>query len=222
MHPPRSKKRDLWPLNIENDGRTIRQRSHDSMARTLPGFQKGEAMKMMTTVLAFAALTSAALAAEIKYPLTGSNTKVEWTGTKSDGKHNGGFKKLKGSAIVDDDDGLSFDVEIDCGSLYSDNEKLTGHLKSPDFFSVKEHPTAKFKSTKVEKGEKGSTVTGDLTLLGKTKEISFPAEIDNKGKLSLKADFKIDRTDFGMTYGKGKVDEQVSLRIRVDAKNAKK
>ncbi len=178
-------------------------------------------MKLTTTIVAFSFLTSAALAAEIKYPLTGTNTKVEWTGTKSDGKHDGGFKKLKGTAVVDDE-ALSFDVEIDCASLYSDNEKLTGHLKSPDFFSVKEHKTAKFKSTAVEKGEKGYTVTGDLTLLGKTKEISFPAEVDTNGKVSLKADFKIDRTEFGMTYGKGKVDEQVALRIRVDAKNVKK
>lgn len=178
-------------------------------------------MKLLTMSLAFAVLAAPALAAEIKYPLTGTNTKVEWTGTKSDGKHDGGFKKLKGTAVVDDES-LSFDVEIDCASLYSDNDKLTGHLKSPDFFSIKEHPTAKFKSTSVEKGDSGYTVTGNLTLLGKTKEISFPAEIDTKGKVSLKADFKIDRTEFGMTYGKGKVDEQVALRIRVDAKNVKK
>jgi polyisoprenoid-binding protein YceI len=178
-------------------------------------------MKLMTTVLALAGLASTALSAEMKYSLTGSNTKVEWTGTKADGKHDGGFKKLKGSATVDADAVASIDVEIDCGSLYSDNEKLTGHLKSPDFFSVKEHPTARFKSTSVEKGTKGYTVTGDLTLLGKTKEISFPAELDTKGKFVLRADFKIDRTEFGMNYGKGKVDDQVALRIRVNAKTAK-
>ena len=33
--------------------------------------------------------------------------------------------------------------------------KLTGHLKSPDFFSVKDHPTAKFVSTKIDKGANG-------------------------------------------------------------------
>jgi polyisoprenoid-binding protein YceI len=179
-------------------------------------------MRLMATLAAFALLTSTTFAAEAKYSLTGDNTKIEWTGTKSDGKHTGGFKKVTGTVTGGKATDLKLDLEIDCTSLYSDNEKLTGHLKSPDFFSVKEHPTAKFVSKSIEKGKKGYTVTGDLTLLGKTKEISFPAEINTDGKLTWKADFKIKRSEFGMTYGKGKVDDDVAIKVDINAKGEKK
>lgn len=178
-------------------------------------------MKLMTTVVALAIFSSAAIGAETKYALTGTNTSIEWTGTKPVGKHNGGFKKLKGAAIVGDDGLTEVSVDIDCDSLHSDDGKLTKHLKSADFFSVKEHKNATFKSTKIEKAGKGYTVTGDMTLLGNTKEINFPAEITTDGKLVLKAEFKINRTDFGMTFGKGMVDDMVTIRVKVDAKPPK-
>lgn len=95
---------------------------------------------------------------------------------------------------------------------------LTGHLKAGDFFGVKDHPTAKFVTTKIEKGDKGHTVTGKFTLLGKEKEISFPAEIKAGETFELKAEFKIDRTDYGMTYGEGKVDKEVAIKVDVKAK----
>ena len=40
---------------------------------------------------------------------------------------------------------------------------------------MKDNPKATFKSTKIEKTDKGYTITGDLTMLGKTKSVSFPA-----------------------------------------------
>ena len=95
---------------------------------------------------------------------------------------------------------------------------LTGHLKSPDFFGVKDHPKAKFKSTKVEKADDGYKVTGDLTLLGKKKTVIFPAEISEGDSLTLKAKFEINRQDFGMSYGKGKVNDEVEIRLDLNAK----
>src|SRR4029078_11462537 len=114
---------------------------------------------------------------------------------------------------------LKIEADIETDSLYSDNEKLTAHLKNPDFFGVKDNPKATFKTTKVEKADKGYTITGDLTLLGKTKPVTFPATISEKdGTLSLDADFSIDRTDWGMNFGQGKVDNKVGLKIAVAAK----
>ena len=164
------------------------------------------------------AVSSVCNAKDVTFKLTGENTKIEWTGSKADGKHDGGFKKLSGTATKSSRGGLSFEVEIDCGSLYSDNEMLTGHLKSPDFFGVKDHPKAKFKSTKVEKTDDGHKVTGDLTLLGKKKTVSFPAEISEGDALTLKAKFEINRQDFGMAYGKGKVNDEVEIRLDLNAK----
>jgi polyisoprenoid-binding protein YceI len=166
--------------------------------------------------LAIAVLTSVPMMAAEKYTLTGENTKIEFVGTKKDGKHTGGFKTVTGT--VTKDGGWKIDVTIDTDSLYSDNTMLTGHLKAGDFFNVKDHPKASFTTTKIEKGDKGYTVTGKLKLLGTEKEISFPATITTGDTFTLKAEFKINRTDFGMTYGKGKVDEEVQLMVDVTAK----
>ena len=114
---------------------------------------------------------------------------------------------------------LTVEIDIETDSLYSDDPKLTGHLKTADFFDVKNHPKATFKSTKIEKADKGYTVTGELTMLGKTKAVSFPATIaaTNAG-LSVSASFAIDRTEWGMNYGKGKIEDKVTIGIAVTAK----
>ena len=161
------------------------------------------------------------VAAETKFSLTGENTKITFVGTKPGGRHEGGFKKVSGTATVTDGNPatLQIQAEIDTDSLYSDNEKLTGHLKSPDFFGVKDHPKATFKTTKVEKTAKGYNVTGELTMLGRTKAVSMPATVTAAGDtLTLTSEFKINRNDWGMTYGKGKVDDIVSLKVVVNAK----
>ncbi len=171
--------------------------------------------RFLSAVAAALLAMSPAVAAD-KYKLDGENTTIEFTGTKKDGKHTGGFKKLEGT--VTNDGGWKIDVTIDTTSLHSDNAMLTNHLKNGDFFGVKDHPTAKFVTTKIEKGDKGFTVTGKFTLLGKEKEISFPAEIKTGETFELKAEFKIDRTDYGMTYGQGKVDNEVAIKVEVKAK----
>ncbi len=175
-------------------------------------------MRWMMTTVCFAVIASVSFAADVEYTLTKDNTKVEWSGTKTGGKHDGGFEKVSGKATLTEKAGLKIVVDIDCTSLYSDDKKLTGHLKSPDFFAVKDHPKAKFVSTSVKKADKGFVVTGDLTLLGKKQEVSFPAEIVTGDTLTIKGSFEIDRKDFGMTYGKGKIDDKVSIRVKVDAK----
>ena len=173
---------------------------------------------LAAVVLAGLFTSVSARAAEFKYVLDKDNTKIEWTGTKPDGKHSGGFGAVSGLATLADGAGLKLEVNIDTTSLTSDNAMLTGHLKSPDFFAVKDHPKAKFVSTNVAKDDKGYTVTGDLTLLGKTKSISFPAELTAGDELVIKAKFTIDRTAFGMNFGKGKIDDNVEIRISVTAK----
>lgn len=168
--------------------------------------------------VALCALTASA--ADVKYALTGDNTKLTFVGKKPDGKHEGAFPKLSGSATVPDGDltKLSVTIDIDTEALTSDNAGLTKHLQNADFFDVKNHPKASFKSTKIEKTEKGYTVTGDLTLLGKTKSVTFPATIAAGDSLTVTASFAIDRTQWGMSYGKGKIDNDVTIGIAVTAK----
>jgi polyisoprenoid-binding protein YceI len=176
----------------------------------------------MKTLFSLAlALAVATTLCAADYKLDGSNTTINWKGTKKEGEHTGSFKTLTGTISGDDAKSIKIDLTIETDSLTSDNDKLTAHLKSPDFFECKEYPKATFTSTKIAKGDKDGeyTITGDLTLRGKKKEISFPATITTKeGSMSVKAEFSIDRTDYGMTFGAGKIDNKVSLTVKVEAK----
>jgi polyisoprenoid-binding protein YceI len=155
--------------------------------------------------------------------LTPANTKIEWVGTKPDGRHTGGFDKFSGAVELAGDDvtKAKVTVEIDANSITSDNPKLTAHLKNPDFFEVATYPTAKFVTTAIQPadGKAGThTITGDLTLHGQTKSISFPAKVAlTADAFSLDSEFKINRTDFGMSYGKGKIHDDVTLKVAVKA-----
>jgi polyisoprenoid-binding protein YceI len=149
--------------------------------------------------------------------LTDANTEIEFTGTKTGGKHDGGFKGVSGVIVMADGVEPQVDVEIDCGSLYSDNFLLTWHLKGADFFNVKKHPKARFTSTSVRPSETGYVVTGDLTFLGVTMPVSFPATMTGGEAIRLRGKCVINRHDFGMTYGKGKIHDNVEVRFDVNA-----
>jgi polyisoprenoid-binding protein YceI len=167
------------------------------------------------------ALTCAALlfvssttAAELKLDPEGS--KITFVGTKTDGKHEGGFKKFTSTAIADfeNPDNGSLTIEIDATSLWSDDEKLTNHLKNPDFFDVRKFKTITLKSTKIvhSESEEKLTIVGKMTMLGKEVEVKIPVTTAVEGsKLTLKTEFKIDRTKWGMTYGSGKIDNDVQI-----------
>ncbi len=176
-------------------------------------------VRMLMTAGLLAAVAGAATGAELK--LTGENTTITFVGTKPDGKHEGGFKKLTGKATADGTDvtTLKIAVEIDMASLYSDNGMLTGHLKNKDFFEVTRFPKAKFETTKIEKDGDSYKVSGKLTLKGKSVDVTFPAKLGATADgVTLSSKFKIDRNDWGITYGKGKIDDEVTLAIEVKAK----
>jgi polyisoprenoid-binding protein YceI len=119
----------------------------------------------------------------------------------------------------------SVTVDIDAGSITSDTEKLTGHLKSADFFDVVRFPKATFASTAVKAGgDRGAThtITGNLTLHGVTKAITFPATVRIAGdEVSVDSDFAINRKDFAINYP-GKQDDlirdDVVIRLSIHAK----
>ena len=136
----------------------------------------------------------------------------------------GGFAEFDGYAIVDADKGAvsSFVLNINVDSVWTQFEKLTGHLKNEDFFETDKFPTAKFQSTAIEAGEDGnSKVTGNLTLHGETKEISFPAKAKMvNGGLILKAKFQLDRSMFGMSKMLSGVDKMVEVEVVIGEKTA--
>src|SRR5438045_2202108 len=111
------------------------------------------------------------------YTITEDST-IGFFASKVTGSHNGGFKKFSGDFALADGlvSGSGHKVVIEMTSTWADNPRLTGHLKSPDFFNVAAFPQAVFELTSSEKIA-GSKVklTGNLTLHGVTKQISFPA-----------------------------------------------
>ncbi len=150
---------------------------------------------------------------------------VGFVGSKVTGSHEGGFESFTGSVMVAGDEVTSAEVhiEIDATSLWADDERLTGHLKSADFFDVETHPTAAFHSTAIAANEDGTyTITGNLDLHGTTKQISFPATIAmSDGAFTANAEFSIKRFDFGIEY-KGPADDLIrdDVLIKLDLRSA--
>lgn len=178
-------------------------------------------MRFLLTIAVLAAVAALGIAADGEFKLSGENTKIGFTGTKKDGKHSGTFPKLTGTITAPGGNVTSgtINVTIDMAGVESDDPRLTEHLKGADFFDVKTNPKASFVSTKIESKDGQFTVTGDFTLNGKKKSISFPATIGLKGgQYALSADFKIDRTDYGIKYGQGKIDNAVAITIALTAK----
>lgn len=157
---------------------------------------------------------AAPTAAAVRYAFDQKDSKIAWTASKVTGKHDGGFKTFNGhvSTVGQDPTAGSVVVDIDATSLYSDSEKLDGHLKSADFFDVAKFPKAGFVSTAVKPGgDKGAThtVTGNFTLHGVTKSITFPATIKTSAEgVDADAEFAINRKDFGLVYA-GKPDDLI-------------
>ena len=131
-----------------------------------------------------------------------SNSKIEFVGAKVTASHPGGFTDFAGKVdLADPIEQSRIGVTIQTASLFADKEKLTKHLKSPDFFDVEKFPTATFESTEIKKEGEGHVITGDLTLHGVTKRISFPATIAaTDSEVSANAEFSINRKDFGIMY----------------------
>ena len=146
---------------------------------------------------------------DVKTFVFNAGSKIEFVGSKVTGSHTGGFNNFTGYFNVDMAaetlaKSQTHSVMIDMSSTYSDNEKLTTHLKSADFFDVGKYPSARFvlNSAKTEDGE-NYQLSGKLDLHGVTKAISFPATVsvsEGKDTVTVKSEFNINRQDFAIKY----------------------
>lgn len=131
-------------------------------------------------------------------------SEVTFVGSKVTGSHKGGFKTVSGHFTVKDGAlaGNDHAVKIDMNSIWSDDEKLTGHLKNADFFDVEKFPESTFAATSLtKKSDTEYEVAGNFTLHGVTKNISFPATTATEGDtVKVTANFNINRKDFGVVY----------------------
>jgi len=174
--------------------------------------------------------TTAAAAGAEAIALAPDTSSIEWVGAKVTKSHPGGFKAWRGTLQYVDGkpEQSKLDIEIDTSSLYTDEPKLEGHLKSPDFFDVAKFPKATFTSTEIKAGgDKGAThtVTGNLTLHGVTKSVAFPVTFSQSGQdITATSEFAINRKDFGIVYP-GMPDDlirdQVVIKLKISAKRTK-
>ena len=108
------------------------------------------------------------------------------------------------------DSTLSFiEATVDVSTLITHDAQRDGHLKSADFFDVEKYPTMSFKSTQVRPdGDGGYKVTGDFTLHGVTKQVTFNVEGPSaptkdpwgNTRIGLTATTKINRKDYGLNW----------------------
>lgn len=190
-------------------------------------------MKLLT-VAAMLALSFTSYAADYKF--NSSESKLEWEGKKVSGAHQGtvGLKSgtvnvekgaLKGGEIVVD---LTKMTITDLQGEWAD--KLAGHLKSDDFFSVAKHPEVTFKIDSVKKLSANKyEVTGPLSIKGKSAKQTFTVDVKEAGdKVTVSGDIAIDRTTYDIRYGSGKffdpktlgdkmIDDKFTLKLNLVA-----
>ena len=133
--------------------------------------------------------------------------------------------------IAEDPRQSSVDVDIDAASVDTGEANRDGHLKSPDFFDVAEHPTIHFRSTGVRhvKGDNW-TLDGELTVKGVTRPVSLDLEVNGVGrdpygnvKSGFTATAKLNRDDWGLNWnaaletGGFLIGKEITVEINVEA-----
>lgn len=169
---------------------------------------------------AVAVKTTTPGASATKYVLS-TESEIKFVGSKLTGKHEGGFNAFTGEFAIANGAlaGTGQKVVIDMNSIWSDNEKLTGHLKNEDFFNVAKYPQSTFELTSVSAdGNNTYQVSGNLTLMETTKNITFPATVTTNGNsATITADFDINRKDFGVVYA-GMPDDLIRDEVVIELK----
>ncbi|MDH3377477.1 MAG: YceI family protein [Gammaproteobacteria bacterium] len=120
----------------------------------------------------------------------------------------------------------SVEITIDATSVDTGYQKRDDHLRSPDFLNVAEFPEITFKSTAVKfDGDKPSSITGDLTILGVSKSVTLEVTSANcaehpftkKWTCGFDANTAIKRSDFGINYAIPGIGDDMELLFGVEA-----
>jgi polyisoprenoid-binding protein YceI len=140
----------------------------------------------------------------------------------------GRFNQFSGEFTLDSADPgkSSFKMTIKPDSVDTNNAKRDGHLKSPDFFNTKQYPTIEFASTSVAPIEGGYQVTGNVTLHGETRPVTFelkggkmtefPKGIKRTGYTTQ---FQVKRSEFGVgkKFGEKMLGDDVWVDVGFEA-----
>ena len=136
----------------------------------------------------------------------------------------GWFKDFSGSFTIDADAKKSrIELAVKATSVDTRDDERNGNIAGPDSLNAKQFPELTFKSTNVEASSAGWRVTGDLTIRGVTKSVSFTAlpvgdSKDPQGKrlVGVEARFPISRGDFGVSFMPEMVGSEMELIIALE------
>ncbi|TYA65999.1 YceI family protein [Seonamhaeicola marinus] len=145
-----------------------------------------------------------------KLNVTVSESSIAWKGFKPGGSHNGTINISNGSLDVTDNkvSGGAFTIDmasivvLDIPAEEKGNAKLSGHLKSADFFDVEAYPNATFEITGLSEAEGKTMLSGNLKLKDATNNITFPVTVATvNDTLTLTSEtFTIDRSKWNVKY----------------------
>lgn len=121
------------------------------------------------------------------------NVQFEFEGYSVGKSHIGTFDEWSVHGVYEDDELIGLEAQFNPNSVNTGIEGLDKHLKNEDFFDVENNAEISFQSTSLSE----DTISGKLTFLGVTKEITFPVELTDE---SVSTDFLLDTSPFGMKY----------------------
>ncbi len=132
---------------------------------------------------------------------------VTWKAYKVTGSHTGTINLKSGALMFDGDKLTGGEFVVDMTTINTTDlsgkskSDLDGHLHSDDFFSTASNPTSNLVFTNVKSSGKNSyEVTGDLTIKGITKPVTFDVSVYGS---KATATLKVDRTNYDVKYGSG-------------------
>jgi polyisoprenoid-binding protein YceI len=179
-------------------------------------------------ILAIATLGAASLGfAADTWKIDPAHSSVGFTIRHAFTKIPGSFAKFNGTITFDaaNPSASGTEAKIEVASITTNDAKRDAHLQKDDFFSAEKFPLITFKSKSWKKtGDDTFDVVGDLTIKDVTKEVTLATKFLGAGpgpRNSTLAGFegtaKIDRRDFGITYGQGLVGNDVNIIINIEA-----
>jgi polyisoprenoid-binding protein YceI len=139
----------------------------------------------------------------------------------------GRFNDFSGKFTIDTAEPArsSFALSIPIASIDTNNVKRDAHLRAPDYFNAKQFPSMSFQSTNVKAVDGGYEVTGDLTLHGVTKPVSFTLKGGDKVvefpkktmRIGFVSSFSIRRSDFGVKADLKLLGDEIPILIGIEA-----
>ncbi len=176
-------------------------------------------MKMITMLAVFVLLIGTLANAQSK-KVDIKKSEIEWNAKKVTGEHSGNILFQSGILEFDGDKLTGGEFVVDMTSITNSDiesdeykQKLIGHLKSDDFFSVSTYPTSKLILSSVKPMGDGYHVKGKLTIKGKTHPIEF--HVNEKAGL-FSGTMTVDRTKYDVRYGSDKFFDDLGDKMIYD------